>query len=134
MRFQKPLDPLGKLSASVDAGPATGSGPISRRQFAVSAGAATLCAPLAAAEPPGREQRMSRPDGLSLTAWDEVQARYQNVLRTYGSRLSTQQRQVVLRVLVTNQHMLTSIQSFIVQNGDPSACTLRLVTTDSATT
>jgi len=69
-----------------------------------------------------------KPDGLSVADWDEVQARYRNLLRVYGERLSATERKSIVRILTTNQFMLASIRSFVVQNSDPSSCTLRLVT------
>ncbi len=67
-----------------------------------------------------------RPEGFSDADWDEVQARYSNLLRVYGQRLSSEERRRTLRILITNEHMLVSIRSYVVQNGDPSACTLRV--------
>lgn len=67
-----------------------------------------------------------KPEGLSVADWDEVHAKYLNLLRVYGKRLSAEERHRLIRVLTTNQQMLVSIRSFEVQNGDPSACTLRL--------
>jgi hypothetical protein len=66
------------------------------------------------------------PEGLSLADWDEVYAKYSNLLRVYGKRLSVDEKQRLKVILTTNQHMLVSIRSFEVQNGDTSACTLRL--------
>jgi tRNA A37 N6-isopentenylltransferase MiaA len=68
----------------------------------------------------------SKPEGLSAADWDEVHAKYLNLLRVYGKRLSAEDKQRLIRILTTNQQMLVSIRSFEVQNGDPSACTLRL--------
>ena len=67
-----------------------------------------------------------KPEDLSAADWEEVRARYSNLLRVYGGRLSLEEKRHAVRILITNQHMLASIRSFIVQNGDPSACTLRL--------
>jgi hypothetical protein len=66
------------------------------------------------------------PEGLSTADWDEVHTKYSNLLRVYNKRLSTEEKQRLVKILTTNQHMLASIRSFEVQNGDPSACTLRL--------
>jgi hypothetical protein len=66
----------------------------------------------------------SRPEGLSAADWDEVHAKYKNLLRVYGDRLSSAEKHTLVNILTTNQHMLASIRSFVVQNGDPSACTL----------
>jgi hypothetical protein len=67
-----------------------------------------------------------RPEGLSIADWDEVYAKYSNLLRLYGTRLSADEKHRLIAILTTNQHMLVSIRSFEVQNSDPSACTLRL--------
>jgi hypothetical protein len=69
-----------------------------------------------------------KPKDFSDQDWDELQARYKNLLRVYGSRLSPSEKQHLLHVLITNQYMLKSIRSFVIQNGDASAITLRLVT------
>lgn len=67
-----------------------------------------------------------KPEGLSAADWDEVYAKYLNLLRVYGKRLSAEDKHRLIGVLTTNQQMLVSIRSFEVQNGDPPACTLRL--------
>jgi hypothetical protein len=69
-----------------------------------------------------------KPEGLSAADWDEVYAKYSNLLRVYGKRLSVEEKHRLVVILTTNQQMLASIRSFVVQNGDPSACTLRLQT------
>jgi hypothetical protein len=66
------------------------------------------------------------PEGLSAGDWDEVYAKYSNLLRVYGKRLSADEKHRLKVILTTNQHMLVSIRSFEVQNSDPAACTLRL--------
>ena len=66
------------------------------------------------------------PEGLSVDDWDEVYAKYSNLLRVYGSRLSAEEKHRLVNILTTNQRMLVSIRSFEVQNGDPSACVLHL--------
>jgi hypothetical protein len=106
---------------------------LSRRLFGknvLATTAATLLPTVAVAKTstvPASEQHLGlRPDGLSATDWDEVHAKYLNLLRVYGKRLSEEDRHRLIRVLTTNQQMLVSIRSFEVQNGDPSACTLRL--------
>jgi hypothetical protein len=68
----------------------------------------------------------TKPEGLSDDDWNEVYARYSNLLRVYGSRLSAEEKHRLVNILTTNQRMLVSIRSFEVQNGDPSACVLHL--------
>ena|SRR5665213_50178 len=111
--------------------------PLSRREFAGAAlaSAAVVILPAAAigeAQPslkPSQELG-TRPEDLSSADWAEVQARYTNLLRVYGSRLSIEQKHRAASILTTNQHMLASIRTFVVQNGDPSACTLRIYDPD----
>ena len=131
MRSRKRSDPVpDPPPPPVETSSPDGSPAISRRQFALSLGAVALCAsaeqqPALAQAPPS--------DDLSPADAAEVEARYQNLLRVYGSRLSVPQQKIVHRVLVTNEHMLASIRSFLVQNGDASACTLRLVPSSRTT-
>jgi hypothetical protein len=100
---------------------------LSRRSFTrntVAAAAATLLsAPVAQAQ----RNTQTKPDDLPAPDWDEVQSRHANLLRVYGERLTTQEKQRTLDILITNQRMLISIRSYIVQNSDASALTLRLV-------
>ena len=128
MRSRKASDRGGELSPSSEfhQEPAP---EISRRQFALGVGASTLS--LSAVAQVGHTETHSRPDDVSPENWGEVQARYQNALRVYGSRLSASQKETIFRVLVSNQHMLASIRSFLLQNGDAAACTLRLFPTYS---
>jgi hypothetical protein len=95
----------------------------SRRQFAGTVLAAAAMSFL----PATVEAQEARPDGLSAADWDEVQARYANLLRVYGERLSASEKQHAKRILITNQHMLASIRSFAVENSDTAASTLRVV-------
>jgi hypothetical protein len=106
---------------------------VSRRRFAVS-GITVAAVSLMPATAVGEDERTSaprtvlgvRPEGLSAADWDEVRAKYSNLLRVYEKRLSVEEKERLVRILTTNQHMLASIRSFEVQNGDPSACTLRI--------
>jgi hypothetical protein len=105
----------------------------SRRGFAGGVLAASVTALLPSTAAGAGEKPQSsgialgpRPEGLSVADWNEVHARYSNLLRLYGERLSPDEKRHTARVLTTNQRMLASIRSFIVQNGDTSACTLRV--------
>jgi hypothetical protein len=107
----------------------------SRRLFGRNAVAVTAVAllPSVALEetssaPTSGQHLGSKPEGLSAADWDEVYAKYSNLLRVYGKRLSADEKHQLIAILTTNQRMLVSIRSFEVQNGDPSACTLRLQT------
>lgn len=106
---------------------------LSRRHFAKDAAAVAAITLLPAVRgvaeqtAPSIEETLGpRPEGLSATDWDEVHAKYSNLLRVYNERLSADEKHRLVNILTANQHMLASIRSFEVQNGDPSACTLRL--------
>jgi hypothetical protein len=106
---------------------------VSRRYFArnVVAAAAVGLIPSVATSAEKITQSSSSPlgpipEGLSIADWDEVYAKYKNLLRVYGDRLSSAEKHTLVNILTTNQHMLASIRSFAVQNGDPSACTLHV--------
>jgi hypothetical protein len=121
-------------------GSAQNPGSFSRRVFAGAAlaSAATVILPAAAAgeDPAPLEpspELGTKPEDLSAADWEEVQARYANLLRVYGDRLSIEQKHRAASILTTNQHMLASIRTFVVQNGDPSACTLRIYDPDPQT-
>jgi hypothetical protein len=108
---------------------------VSRRRFAtgfVAAAALTLVPVEADASAEGNKLPTAgvglgpKPADLSAADWDEVHARYANLLHVYGTRLTEAEKHRAGLILTTNQHMLASIRAFEVQNGDPSACTLRL--------
>ena len=109
---------------------------ITRRTFASSLVAATALGLLPAAQAQSNSEAHdvaqlashlgAKPDDLSAADWDEVQAKHANILRVYGARLSADEKHRAAAILKTNQYMLASIRTFEVQNGDPSACTLRL--------
>jgi hypothetical protein len=98
---------------------------ITRRSFAQSA----LIAAVAVSAPGAQTEEIGIADmaGLSKIDWAEVQARLGNLVRVYGSRLSEPERLHCLQILIANQHMLASIRSFLVQNGDAAALSLRLL-------
>lgn len=109
---------------------------ISRRDFSirlarvlgVSSSAHLLGAWQSAANPDSSSEA-SRPvstDGLSQSEQAEVASRYQNLLRVWGERLSTEQRERVQRVLAANARMMQPIRSFQLENGDPPAEVLRM--------
>ena len=102
---------------------------VTRRQFAGTLGSVLLGGALPALPATSfqgtQEGLGSRPHLIEDADWQELQARYRNVIRVYGSRLSGAQRHSLGQVLTTNQRMLASIRAFIVQNQDVSACTFR---------
>jgi hypothetical protein len=114
---------------------------ISRRDFSIRlvgilgiAGPAHLLDAQEGAAKPGATTASSPPafaDGLSQSEQEEVEHRYQNLLRVWGHRLSDEQRERVHRVLVANARMMQPMRAFQLENGDPPAEVLR-VTTDSA--
>jgi len=107
----------------------------SRRGFAggvlaaASVAALLPCAAVAASDKPLNTGTAlgPRPEDLSVADWDEAHARYSNLLLHYGERLSPDEKRHAARILTTNQRMLASIRFFVVQNGDASACTLRVL-------
>ena len=106
---------------------------LTRRHFAASAGVAAalaLASPQVQAEntasPLDPAETGARPEDLSPEEWAEVQGRYRNLLRVHGSKLSAEEKQRIIHILTANERMLSSIRAFEVQNGDPSACTLKL--------
>jgi hypothetical protein len=100
----------------------------SRRTFAsVAAGVLLEGAQLVGCAKPVDDNDIGpKPADLSSPDWGEVQAKYSNLLRVYGERLTAEQKRHSLSVLIRHQHMLTSIRGFVVQNDNASACTLRL--------
>lgn len=85
-----------------------------------------ISAPDSPAEDSSALDSKLRPKSLSVADWEEVQARYRNLLRIYGQRISPAEKDRVFSILTVNQHMLASIRSFQLQNSDASACTLRV--------
>jgi hypothetical protein len=93
---------------------------ISRRKFASAAimGAALPAVSGAPQQPAGA--------GLSEAENAEVEARYNNVIRQYGDRLSEEQRQRIRRILTANERMMSHIREFPLVNGDTPATVLKL--------
>ena len=97
---------------------------ITRRQFArgaavAAAGAALLPHRLAAQSYPSPGSK------LSPEAQSEVEAKLQNVLRKYGSRLSQAEKADVRRLLLLNQESLEQLRSYQLENSDQPALVLR---------
>jgi hypothetical protein len=116
--------------------PKSGSGlKISRRDFAVSAALATaaiaavptdlLAQDKTAAEAAKPESQ--QPPKLSAASQAEVEARYAEVLRKYGSRLSDEQKKDVHRLLVSQQQGLDQIRAFPLENWDEPAAIFKAV-------
>jgi hypothetical protein len=112
---------------------------ISRRDFsfrlagilAVAGRPANLPAAQESAAKPSTSTASSSPasqEGLSQTEQEEVESRYQNVIRVWGHRLSSEQRERVHRVLVANTRMMQPMRAFQLENGDPPAQVLHVAT------
>jgi hypothetical protein len=100
---------------------------ISRRGFGKRAALAAFV-PAAFSEP------QARTSGPPLPASDqaEVDAKFANVVRQYGDRLSEEQRNRVRTVLARHQRMLMHVREFPLDNGDAPATGLRLVPSDTS--
>jgi hypothetical protein len=70
----------------------------------------------------------------SLPARDQaaVDAKYSNVIRKYGHRLSPAQRVRAREILLRHQQMLKRVRDFALENGDAPATGLRLYPGDAA--
>ncbi|HKT23986.1 MAG TPA: hypothetical protein VJR04_05255 [Terriglobales bacterium] len=110
---------------------------ISRRDFsvrlagilAVAGGPGHLLDAQESAAKPSASPTSSSPvaeEGLSQNEQQEVESRYQNVIRAWGDRLSSEQRERVRRVLVANSRMMQPMRALQLQNGDPPAQVLRV--------
>jgi hypothetical protein len=93
---------------------------ISRRRFGVRAALAGALLP-ASAQAQGRGGA-----ALSDTENSEVEERYAEVMRRYGSRLTDEQKQRIRTILTTNERMMKSIRDFPLDNGDTPATVLKL--------
>ncbi len=113
------------------------SNTISRRQFAQTAAlaaaalspATALVAGVPPASVPGDSAALPvQPDNLALSPAQkkEVEAKLANIVRKWGSRLSTQQREHLGHILGYNEKMLASIRNFPLENGDAPATVLKL--------
>jgi endonuclease YncB( thermonuclease family) len=61
----------------------------------------------------------------------EVDAKYANVIRKYGARLSPAERVRARDTLLEHQRMLKRIRDFALENGDAPATGLRLYPSDT---
>ena len=66
--------------------------------------------------------------GTELPPADQaaVDAKYANLIRKYGDRLSAAQRTRAREILVRHQRMLMRVRDFALENGDAPATGLRL--------
>jgi hypothetical protein len=93
---------------------------ISRRGFGMRAALAGGLLPAIT-----QAQRIQGPP-LSDAENAEVEARYNEAIRKYGSRLTDAQKQRIRGILSTNERMMHSIREFPLDNGDTPASTLKL--------
>ena len=92
---------------------------VSRRQLIVGT-AAVL--PAAAAAAQGNDPDAALPPADQAA----VDAKYANVIRKYGERLSETQRSRAREILARHQRMLMRVRGFALENGDAPATGFRL--------
>ena len=97
---------------------------VSRRAFGRAALAAAAVSP-ASPQPQGQQP-------LDPGDQAEVDAKFANVVRQYGSRLSEEQKTRVRGVLGRHQRMLARVRAFPIENSNAPATGLRLYPTDTA--
>jgi hypothetical protein len=93
---------------------------VSRRGLVLGAAAAALA--------PAAPDPQDNPAPPSLPPADQaaVDAKYANVIRKYGDRLSDAQKTRAREILVRHQRMLMRVRDFALENGDAPATSLRL--------
>ena len=94
------------------------------RRAAIAAAAGGLAVP--AATPQGRGAQPPLPAADQA----EVEAKFADVVRKYGDRLSEEQKTRVRTVLARHQRMLMRVRAFPLENGDAPATGLRLYPKD----
>jgi hypothetical protein len=99
------------------------------RRAAVSAAALALGFSL---DTPAAPQQNQGQPPLSSADQAEVDAKFANVVRKYGDRLSDDQKTRVRGVLGRHQRMLARVRAFPIENSDPPATGLRLYPNDTA--
>jgi hypothetical protein len=90
---------------------------LSRRDFALAAGAI-------AAVPELKAQEIPTPDQAT------IDAKVANVIRKYGDRLSDAQRTRIREIITRHQRMLMRVRDFPLENSDSTATGLRLYPRD----
>ena len=105
---------------------------VTRRQFGKQAAFAGLSAALAAT-PVAAQADAAGPSEKETTAAGDTEARYQQVIRRYGDRLSEEQRKRVRKILAYNEKLLAPIRSFPLDNGQPAATVLKFYEDAEAT-
>jgi hypothetical protein len=97
---------------------------VTRRQFGKQAAFVSLSAALAVTPAAGQTDTPG-PSDKGTKATDDIEARYQQVIRRYGNRLSEEQRKRVRKILAYNEKLLAPIRSFPLDNGQPAATVLK---------
>jgi hypothetical protein len=97
---------------------------VTRRQFGKQAAWAGLSAALAVTPAGGQSDASPNSEKETAPAGDS-EARYQQIIRRYGDRLSEEQRKRVRRILAYNEKLLAPIRSFRLDNGQPAATVLK---------
>ena len=97
---------------------------VTRRQFGKQAALASLSAALAVT-PAAAQTDAPPPSEKETNASGDIEARYQQVIRRYGDRLSEEQRKRVRKILAYNEKLLAPIRSFPLDNGQPAATVLK---------
>jgi hypothetical protein len=105
---------------------------VTRRQFGKQAAFASLSAALAVTPAAGQADAASS-SNKETNASHDIEARYQQVIRRYGDRLSEEQRKRVRKILAYNQKLLAPIRSFPLENGQPAATVLKFYEDAEAT-
>lgn len=102
---------------------------LSRRSFGKGALLATAAAVTVAFDSSVEAQNVDNSfphsPGLSPDVVDRMKARYDNIIREYGSRLSTKQRKHVRQILAENERMLAPVMAFPLNNGAAPADVLK---------
>lgn len=95
---------------------------VTRRQFGKQAVTAGLAAVLAGTPVAGQANASADRENETDS---EIEARYQQILRRYGSRLSEAQRRRIKKILAYNEKLLAPIRAFPLENGQPAATVLK---------
>lgn len=104
--------------------PSSTSAPVTRRQFGKQAAWAGLSAALAVTPVAGQSQAPPAA-GKETSAGVDSEARYQEIIRRYGERLSEEQRKRLRKILAYNEKLLAPIRAFPLENGQPAATVLK---------
>lgn len=95
---------------------------VTRRQFGKRAVTAGLAAVLAGTPVAGQANASADRENETDS---EIEARYQQILRRYGSRLAEAQRRRIKKILAYNEKLLAPIRAFPLKNGQPAATVLK---------